>query len=99
MTVDMIEPETAPAVEGALLASYKFEGFGKDPSKKTRGVLTRLQVVVKENELIADLSIVTAATTVAERDAALRSFSADASTDGAAGAFLATAASQLAGAA
>jgi leucyl aminopeptidase len=42
-----------PAVEGAILASYKFEGFGKDPSKKTRGVLTRLQVIVKENEVIA----------------------------------------------
>jgi leucyl aminopeptidase len=40
------------AVEGAILASYKFVGFGKDPSKKTRGILTRLQVVVKENELI-----------------------------------------------
>jgi leucyl aminopeptidase len=42
-----------PAVEGAILASYKFEGFGKDPSKKTRGVLSRLQVIVKENELAA----------------------------------------------
>ncbi len=42
-----------PAVEGAILAAYKFEGFGKDASKKTRGVLTRLQVIVKENELIA----------------------------------------------
>jgi leucyl aminopeptidase len=42
-----------PAVEGAILASYKFEGFGKDPSKKTRGVLTRLQIIVKENEVIA----------------------------------------------
>jgi len=42
-----------PAVEGAILASYKFEGFGKDTSKKTRGVLARLQVVVKENELTA----------------------------------------------
>jgi leucyl aminopeptidase len=41
----------AAAVEGAILASYKFEGFGKDPSKKTRGVLTRLQVIVKENEV------------------------------------------------
>ena len=40
------------AVEGAVLASYKFEGFGKDASKKTRGALGRLQVVVKENELI-----------------------------------------------
>jgi leucyl aminopeptidase len=46
-------PEHAgAAVEGAILASYKFEGFGKDPSKNTRGVLTRLQVIVKENELI-----------------------------------------------
>jgi leucyl aminopeptidase len=41
------------AVEGALLAAYKFEGFGKDPSKNTRGVLSRLQVIVKENESIA----------------------------------------------
>jgi leucyl aminopeptidase len=41
-----------PAVEGAVLASYKFEGFGKDASKEKRGVLARLQVVVKENELI-----------------------------------------------
>jgi len=42
----------APAVEGAILASYKFEGFGKDASKGKRGVLARLQVLVKENELI-----------------------------------------------
>lgn len=41
----------APAVEGALLASYKFDGFGKDPSKITRGVLSRLQIIVKEHEL------------------------------------------------
>ena len=41
------------AVEGAILASYKFEGFGKDPSKKSHGVLSRLQILVKENELIA----------------------------------------------
>ena len=41
-----------PAVEGAILASYQFEGFGKDPSKKSRGVLSRLQVLVKDNELI-----------------------------------------------
>jgi leucyl aminopeptidase len=41
----------APAVEGALLASYKFEGFGKDPSKKSRGILTRLHLLVRENEL------------------------------------------------
>jgi leucyl aminopeptidase len=41
-----------PAVEGAILAGYKFEGFGKDPAKRTRGVLARLQVLVKENELI-----------------------------------------------
>jgi leucyl aminopeptidase len=41
------------AIEGAILASYKFEGFGKDPSKKSRGVLTRLQAIVKDNELIA----------------------------------------------
>ncbi len=41
------------AVEGAILASYKFVGFGKDPSKRTHGVLARLQVIVKDNELIA----------------------------------------------
>src|SRR5476649_1790 len=41
-----------PAVEGAILASYKFVGFGKDPSKRMDGVLSRLQVIVKENELI-----------------------------------------------
>jgi leucyl aminopeptidase len=40
-----------PAVEGAILASYKFEGFGKDASKDKRGVLARLQVLVKENEV------------------------------------------------
>jgi leucyl aminopeptidase len=40
------------AVEGAILASYKFEGFGKDTSKKTRGELTRLQILVKENDLV-----------------------------------------------
>jgi leucyl aminopeptidase len=40
------------AVEGAILASYKFVGFGKDPSKKTHGVLARLQILVRENELI-----------------------------------------------
>jgi leucyl aminopeptidase len=39
------------AVEGAILASYKFEGFGKDPSKNKRGVLTKLQVLVKEHEV------------------------------------------------
>jgi leucyl aminopeptidase len=42
----------AVAVEGAVLASYKFEGFGRDVAKKGRGVLARLQVLVKENELI-----------------------------------------------
>jgi leucyl aminopeptidase len=40
----------AAAVEGAVLASYKFEGFGKDPARKTRGVLGKLQVLVKEHE-------------------------------------------------
>jgi len=39
------------AVEGAILASYKFEGFGKDASKEKRGALARLQVLVKESEL------------------------------------------------
>ena len=42
----------AVAVEGALLASYKFDGFGKDPSKNTRGVLSRLQVIVPESEVM-----------------------------------------------
>jgi leucyl aminopeptidase len=41
------------AVEGAILASYKFVGFGKDPSKKTHAILQRLQVLVREHELIA----------------------------------------------
>jgi leucyl aminopeptidase len=40
-----------PAVEGAILASYKFDGFGKDPAKNKRATLTRLQVIVKENEV------------------------------------------------
>src|SRR5580658_64137 len=40
-----------PAIEGALLAGYKFEGFGKDPSRKPRGILAKLQVLVKEHEL------------------------------------------------
>ncbi len=39
------------AVEGAILASYKFEGFGKDPSKKTRAILTHLQVLIEEHEV------------------------------------------------
>ena len=42
---------TGPAVEGAILASYKFNGFGKDPSKNKRGVLTRLQVIVKDGDI------------------------------------------------
>ena len=41
------------AVEGALLAAYKFDGFGKDPSKNKRGVLGRLQIVVKEGDVAA----------------------------------------------
>ncbi len=40
-----------PAVEGAILASYKFEGFGKDAGKETRGLMARLQVLVGENEV------------------------------------------------
>ena len=40
-----------PAVEGAVLGSYKFDGFGKDPSKNKRGTLTRLQVVLSDIEL------------------------------------------------
>jgi leucyl aminopeptidase len=43
----------AAAVEGAILASYKFVGFGKDPSKKTHSILQRLQVLVREHESIA----------------------------------------------
>ena len=39
------------ATEGAILASYKFVGFGKDPSKKTHSILERLQIVVRENEI------------------------------------------------
>jgi leucyl aminopeptidase len=41
------------AVEGAILASYKFTGFGKDPAKKTHSILQRLQIIVRENETIA----------------------------------------------
>jgi leucyl aminopeptidase len=41
------------AVEGAILASYKFTGFGKDPSKKTHSILQRLQVIVREHETLA----------------------------------------------
>jgi len=56
-------PEYAgPAVEGAILASYKFDGFGKDASKNKRGVLTRLQVIVKE----ADIATARAAAREAE---------------------------------
>jgi leucyl aminopeptidase len=45
--------EAGPAVEGALLASYKFEGFGRDNGKPSRPSLSRLQVIVKENEITA----------------------------------------------
>lgn len=38
------------AVEGAILASYKFAGFGRDPGKKTHSALQRLQIIVRENE-------------------------------------------------
>jgi leucyl aminopeptidase len=41
------------AVEGAILASYKFVGFGKDPAKKTHSILQRLQIIVRENETSA----------------------------------------------
>ena len=41
------------AIEGAILASYKFAGFGKDPSKKTHTVLQRLQILVRDHDLIA----------------------------------------------
>ena len=40
-----------PAVEGAILASYKFDGFGKDPAKNSRGTLRDLQVLVSEHEV------------------------------------------------
>ncbi|MCE0483482.1 MAG: leucyl aminopeptidase [Methylacidiphilales bacterium] len=43
--------QVGPAVEGALLAAYKFEGFGKPAGKPPRGVLSRLQVLVKEADL------------------------------------------------
>ena len=43
--------QVGAAVAGALLASYKFDGFGKDTAKNTRGVLSRLQVLVRENEV------------------------------------------------
>jgi leucyl aminopeptidase len=47
-------PEQAgPAVEGALLAGYKFEGFGRDNGKPSRPALSRLQIIVKENEVTA----------------------------------------------
>ena len=47
-------PEQAgPAAEGALLASYKFEGFGREHGKPSRPTLSRLQVIVKENEITA----------------------------------------------
>jgi len=39
------------AVEGAILASYKFTGFGTPPAKRTRGVLSRLQIIVGESDL------------------------------------------------
>ena len=51
LEVESFAEYVGPAVEGAILASYKFEGFGKDPSKDKRGVLSRLQVIVKENEV------------------------------------------------
>jgi leucyl aminopeptidase len=45
-------PEFAgPVTEGAVLASYRFEGFGKDPARNKRGVLSRLQVIVKDGDL------------------------------------------------
>jgi leucyl aminopeptidase len=42
-----------PALEGALLAAYKFAGFAVDPKKQTRGILSRLQLLVPENEVTA----------------------------------------------
>ncbi|HEV3271425.1 MAG TPA: leucyl aminopeptidase [Candidatus Methylacidiphilales bacterium] len=41
-----------PALEGAILAAYKFDGFGKPAGKEKRAALARLQVLVRENELI-----------------------------------------------
>ncbi len=40
------------AVEGAILASYKFAGFGREKETRSRGVLTRLQVIVKEHDVL-----------------------------------------------
>ena len=60
------------AVEGAILAGYKFDGFGKDAGKNTRGVLTRLQVLVKENELIRARVLVRDAEIVATISNAMR---------------------------
>jgi leucyl aminopeptidase len=46
------------AVEGAVLASYRFDGFGKDPAKNKRGGLSRLQVIVKESDIASARSAV-----------------------------------------
>jgi leucyl aminopeptidase len=51
LSLEAFAEHVGAAVEGAILASYKFDGFGKDASKKTRGELNRLQILVKENEL------------------------------------------------
>ena len=53
------------AVEGAILASYKFVGFGKDPTKKTHSILERLQVMVREQDVIAARAAVREAEVVA----------------------------------
>ena len=37
-----------PPWKARILASYKFDGFGKDTSKNKRGVLARLQVLVRK---------------------------------------------------
>ena len=52
-------------MEGAILASYRFEGFGKDPAKNKRGVLTRLQVIVKDGDIAATRAAVREAESVA----------------------------------
>src|ERR1700677_593476 len=43
--------EAGAVTEGAILASYKFDGFGKDASKNKRGTLPRLQILVKESDV------------------------------------------------
>ena len=60
------------AVAGALLASYKFDGFGKDASKSTRGILSRLQVLVRENEVTSAKATVQATEAIVEATNTIR---------------------------